>query len=125
MDVLKAMGLGIIIVILFLSIFSGNINQIIILALLLPIVGIITIAFLTIVNISLDKFILAGLAVGIGMIIDSGIILTESLKKRKNFSASLNKVIPPLLSSTLTTLVVLIPLFFLGELILGIKEVKT
>jgi multidrug efflux pump subunit AcrB len=130
LEVLSALGAGIVIVIIFLSVSSGHLRQVLLLSLLLPVVGLVTVAFLTVQQISLDQYVLAGLAVGIGMIIDAGIVLTESLKRRRilefsgALSGSLSQTIPPLVSSTLTTLVVLIPLFFLGETVSGIKEVS-
>ncbi len=129
-EVLGAMGTGVLIVILFLALFSGNVRQIIILACMLPLIGLVTTAFLSLLKVSLDTFVLSGMAVGLGMIIDAGIIITESMKKQqglpqKQVFGAVVRIIPPLVSSTLTTLIVLMPLFFLGSMSGGIGQVAT
>jgi len=129
-EVLAAMATGVVIVILFLALFSGNLRQIVVLACLLPLIGLVTTAFLSLLKVSLDTFVLSGMAVGIGMIIDAGIIITESMKKEqsgpnKQSFSSIKRIIPPLISSTLTTLIVLMPLFFLGQMSGGISQVAT
>jgi multidrug efflux pump subunit AcrB len=130
LEVLKAMATGLLIVVVFLAVFSGNLRQIIVLALLMPLAGLVTTAFLSLLKISLDTFVLSGMAVGIGMIVDAGIVLTEAIKKEQGLSreqrlSSIKLIIPPLMSSTLTTLIVLMPLFFLGEMGGGINQVAT
>jgi len=130
MQVINAIIEGMILVILILAFSTGSIRQILILSILLPVVTLLTIGVLGIMKISLDAFILAGIAVGIGNVVDSAIVLTEACKTRKsgnNLEAVVKafmEVIPSLISSVLTTIVVLIPLFFLGNLTEGIRSVS-
>jgi HAE1 family hydrophobic/amphiphilic exporter-1 len=129
MQVLNAIIAGVILVIILLALTSGNLRQIIILSILLPLSSLVTIGLLSLFKISLDTFVLAGLAVGIGNIVDGGIVLTEACQSRRmtgraeHVLVSLREVIPPLFSSVLTTIVVLIPLFFLSDIAEGIRSV--
>jgi HAE1 family hydrophobic/amphiphilic exporter-1 len=124
-EVFKAISLGMLIVVFFLSLFLRNVRQIFLLSLTLPCIVLLTAALLSVLHISLDHFTLAGIAVGAGMIIDAGIILTENVKSREGLSSTIKetaKVIPPLVSSALTTLAVLIPLYFTGDFLPGIRH---
>ncbi|MEW5816481.1 MAG: efflux RND transporter permease subunit, partial [Spirochaetota bacterium] len=124
LNVFKAIGTGILIVSLFLSVFTRNLWRIAVLCLAIPLTGFVAIALLSLLSISLDHLILSGIAVGIGMIVDTGIILSESLRKKPGEKGSgVEDIIPPLISSTLTTIIVLFPLYFMEDIITGIKQV--
>jgi multidrug efflux pump subunit AcrB len=121
---LRAIGIGLGVVSLFLILFAGNARQIVLLVLSLPVVFLVTASTLAALGVSLDRYILAGLAVGVGMVIDTGIVLTEHIGSRRGDSAAALEVTAPLVSSALTTLVVLVPLFFLGEITPGTRQVS-
>lgn len=120
-QVLTAMLIGMVIVALFMIITVRDLKQSLILSLSLPITGIACIAVLTLLKIPLDNFILSGIAIAIGIIIDTGIILTEYSKNRENI---ISKIIPPLISSTLTSVIVLFPLLYMRKTISGIGPIS-
>lgn len=119
--VLLAIGQGMIVIALFLLLTIGPGRRITILTLSLPVTGLVAPGLLAALKVDIDHFLLAGMAVGIGMIIDNGIIITDHLKKEP----TIGLLIPVLLSSTLTSLIVLIPLFYLDKTLPGIGAVST
>ncbi|WP_028975364.1 efflux RND transporter permease subunit [Spirochaeta cellobiosiphila] len=114
-QVILSIFIGMLIVSLFIFIFTGDFLKSLLLALTLPITGLITIGIFSIFGYSIDNYILAGIAIALGIIIDTGIIITES-----NFVKS----IPALLSSTLTSIIVLFPLIYLRDSILGVANIS-
>jgi HAE1 family hydrophobic/amphiphilic exporter-1 len=128
-QVFNAIIAGVILVVILIAVSSGNLRQIVILTLLLPVICLCTMGLLALLGLSIDTFVLAGLAVGIGNVVDGAIVLTEACKSKRAAGSSdhqilsLKEVIPPLLSSVLTTIVVLVPLFFLSDIAEGIKSV--
>lgn len=73
-------------------------------------------------NMSLNIISLAGLILALGMMIDSSIVVTENISQYRERGYSLrracvvgtNEVITPMLSSSLTTIAVFVPLIFLS-----------
>lgn len=120
-SVFQAILIGICIVCLVLTPFQKSVRNSVLLGIGLPIVALFTAAVLTAFAISLDHFILAGIAVSIGMVIDSGIVVSEQINETKKIS-SMKTIIPPIITSALTTVIVMVPLFFLNEQVNGIKQ---
>ena len=111
-ELLFSMGIGMIIVAVFISLTTGNLRQSIILSLSLPLSAAASGGILTIFHVAIDTRILAGMAIAMGMIIDSGIIICETLKKP---GESIHSVLPPIISSTLSSAIVLFPLLHSGD----------
>lgn len=120
-QVLSAMLAGMIIVALFMLLTVRNIKQSVVLSLSLPVASLTCIGLLTIIKIPLDSYILSGMAIAIGIIIDSGIIITEYIKGKNN---NITAIIPPLISSTLTSVIVLFPLLYMRKTISGIGSIS-
>lgn len=76
-----------------------------------------TLGLLSLFAVSIDHYILASIAVGIGLITDIGIILSRQ--------RSLNEVRGPVISSVLTTIAVLVPLYWNKTVIPGGRQVAT
>lgn len=78
--------------------------------------------FFYLFHMSLNIISLAGLILALGMMIDSSIIVTENITQYRNQGYSLdescikgtNEVITPMLSSTMTTIAVFVPLVFMS-----------
>ncbi len=106
--VIRAIFFSICSVCLFLVLFAGRAREILILALSLPVVLLTASALLTTAGVSLSPWVLSGFTVGIGLIIDSGIIISEnrSCNARGNPSAA-----GTLISSAATTIAAAAPLF--------------
>jgi HAE1 family hydrophobic/amphiphilic exporter-1 len=128
-QVFNAIIAGVALVVALIAVSSGHLRQIVILSVLMPLICLFTIGLLSLLGISIDTFVLAGLAVGIGNVVDGAIVLTEACQSKREAGRdehqllSLKEVIPPLLSSVLTTIVVLVPLFFLSDIAEGIRSV--
>ena len=88
----------------------------------IPTTLIISLLFFYLVGLSLNVISLAGLILGIGMMIDNSIVIIENItqwidKGEKLINACVkgtNEVITPLISSVLTTCAVFVPLIFLS-----------
>ncbi len=76
-------------------------------------------------DLSFNLLTLAGLAIGVGVLIDNGIIVVENIERIRQQNPYLEQAIVqaireislPLLASTLTTLSIFAPLVFAGELL--------
>lgn len=105
-----------------LFVFMGNYMMPLIIGISLPSSLMISMLVFYFFGISINVISLSGLALGIGMLIDNGIIVLDNItRKRKEglplieaCAAGVNEVMSPLISSVLTTLAVFIPLIFLS-----------
>jgi HAE1 family hydrophobic/amphiphilic exporter-1 len=109
---------GLLVVTAVLPLFVHDARRIGVLAAALPLTGLIVVAALAAAGISLDQYVLAGLAVGIGTILDTGIIVSEQRTVRQ-----VHDLAPSLAASLATTLIVLVPLLFLEFVSAGIRQV--
>ena len=83
---------------------------------------VITFLFFYLFNVSINVVSLVGLILALGMMIDNSIIVTDNITQHRNMGYSIgeacirgtNEVITPMLSSSLTTIVVFFPLIFLS-----------
>ncbi len=73
----------------------------------LPLIGLLTAVYLSFSNMDIDQLLLSGMAIGVGLMIDSAIVITEAIQEGVY---SFRKTAPPLIVSTLTTLIVFFPL---------------
>jgi len=105
------------IAILFLCIlfFLHDIKKCIISIVPIPISIAATFIFADIFQIELNSMILSGISLGIGLLVDNGLIILEFFHKptRKNLSyhilSNIKKLVPPLVASLLTTICVFVP----------------
>lgn len=87
-----------------------------------PIALVITFLGFQLANISINTISLAGLILGVGLMIDNAIIIIDNIRQQKLLGLPLdeacikggNEVIRPLISSALTTCSVFLPLIFLS-----------
>ena len=115
---------GAILAVLILFLFLKDILTIIILSLSIPFSLFITFSFMRIFGVSINVMSLAGLCLGGGMLLDSGIVVLENVFKhherkgiidKKEISASTREVSLPIFASVLTTLIVFLPFIFLNK----------
>lgn len=114
--------LGIIFSVIVVFGFMRSRKQPLLVAITIPAALIVAIFFLFLSGISINTISLAGLILGVGMMIDNAIIVTDNINqwREKGFTideaciGGTNEVIRPLISSTLTTCAVFIPLVFLS-----------
>ncbi len=113
---------GIILAVLVMIFFLKDARSAIIIALSIPISTIIAILFFQLWGLSVNTISLAGLIIGVGMMVDNSIIVIDNISQYRERGYSLfdacdrgtTEIIRPLLSSVLTTCAVFIPLIFLG-----------
>ena len=116
-SVLLGGGLAIFILLLFLR----NIRSTVVIALSIPISVIATFSLIYFGGFTLNLMTLGGLALGVGMMVDSSVVVLENIFRRQDEegedpeTASIhgsNEVASAIIASTLTTLVIFLPLAF-------------
>ncbi|MDY6971649.1 MAG: efflux RND transporter permease subunit [Thermodesulfobacteriota bacterium] len=116
-SVLYGGGLAIVVLLLFL----GNIRSTLVIFLSIPISIVITFALIFLGGFTLNLMTLGGLALGVGMMVDSSIVVLENIFRHRNeydeapeeaSVAGALEVGPAIVASTITTLVIFLPLVF-------------
>ncbi|MCK9290458.1 MAG: efflux RND transporter permease subunit [Bacteroidales bacterium] len=118
----QSLLLGIVFSVVIVFGFMRSRKQPVLIALTLPVSLIIAVFFLFLAGVSINTISLAGLILGVGMMIDNSIIVTDNINQWRERGSTVdeacvsgtNEVIRPLISSTLTTCAVFIPLVFLS-----------
>lgn len=101
--------------------FLRNIRATILTAAIIPVTILITFLLMRLAGLSLDLMTLGALAVAIGLVIDDAIVVVENIFKhlgpgvslRQAVVAASSEIAKPMISSTLTTVVVFLPLSLL------------
>lgn len=113
-------GGGLAILILFL--FLRNVRSTLVIALAIPISVVATFALVFFCGFTLNLMTLGGLALGVGMMVDSSIVVLENIFRLRDEEGldpeeaakrGANEVATAIVASTLTTLVIFLPLVFI------------
>jgi HAE1 family hydrophobic/amphiphilic exporter-1 len=119
-----------------LLLFLRDIKSTVIIGLSIPFSILVTLLFMKLAGLTLNMLTLAGLILGVGMIVDSSIVILENIFKYRERGAKSemaailgsHEVMSSIVSSTLTTLCVFVPIFLfksrlgmLGELFQGLS----
>jgi multidrug efflux pump subunit AcrB len=112
-NVLQTLGIVLAVVVLFLGVRTG-----LIVGAIVPTVMLITVALMGLFDMTLQRMSLATLVIALGLLVDNGIVVAEDFKRRLEEGASRDDALArvgrelalPLLSSTLTTILVFLPL---------------
>lgn len=116
-SVLYGGGLAILVLLMFLR----NLRSTVIISLAIPISVIATIALLFFAGFTLNLMTLGGLALGVGMMVDNSIVVLENISRRHQEEdedhetaaiAGAGEVARAITASTITTLVIFLPLVF-------------
>jgi len=113
---------GCFLAILVMFLFIRNYRSPLLIALTLPVTLIISLFFFYLFGISINIVSLSGLILGVGMMIDNSIVVIDNIIQHQQRGASLtqaitvgtNEVIAPMISATLTSCAIFIPLIFLS-----------
>jgi HAE1 family hydrophobic/amphiphilic exporter-1 len=120
---------ALVVVILVLLIVMGGWRIALIVGAVIPLCVTATFAGMYAIGLTLNIFTISGLALGIGLLIDNAIVVSESIARKleegvQRFQAALegtNEVIGALLGSTLTTLGIFVPIMslsgFVGQIL--------
>lgn len=111
--------LGIVMASVVLFVFIGGRRLPLLVAMSIPLSLVLTLLCFYIMGISLNIISLSGLILGVGMIVDSAIIVIDNILQKGTCSghtvrSAVKEVVMPMLSSVLTTCSVFIPLIFLS-----------
>ena len=116
-----AVGIGAVLSVVVLLLFLGNVRATLVTAAIIPITLLITFVFMRLAGLTLNLMTLGALAVGIGLVIDDAIVVVEAVFANLGESDTIPEAVrrasatiaAPMISSTLTTVVVFLPLAFL------------
>ena len=119
-SVLNNLVMGGILAVIILLIFLKDIKPTIIIALSIPISLLFAIALMYFSGVTMNIISLAGLALGVGMLVDNSIVVIENIYRLRNEGVSAPKaavkgaaqVSGAILASTLTTVCVFLPIVF-------------
>jgi multidrug efflux pump subunit AcrB len=126
-SILEAILFAVIVSALTLPLFLSGARRVVVISVSIPVIGLASAAVIAATGLSLDTYILSGLAVGMGTMIDTGIILAGRAAPgadRETYFGEAERLIPALLSSCLTALIVLVPLLALDFGGGGIRKVS-
>lgn len=123
-NVVSSMIIGGLLAIIVILLFLRDFRTSIIIGITMPLSVLCSLACLYFMGISLNMVSLGGLAVGIGMLVDNGIVVIESIalerdKGKTAYEAAVSGtqlVVGPLIASTLTSICVFFPILFTNGL---------
>ena len=121
-SVRDAILLGLTFAVLIVLIFTRSLTSAIIAALVAPCTIAISFAVMRAANLTFNMMTLGGLAAGIGLFIDDAIVMIEGIHRGRAGGISTHDAVPvaltelarPLVASTLTVIVVFLPLIFMS-----------
>ena len=116
------LSLGFLFICIVAILFLGDVKSPAVIGLSMVVSLVVSFLFFYLFNMSLNIISLSGLILALGMMIDSSIIVTENITQYRARGDSLEEacskgtteVITPMLSSTLTTIAVFVPLIFMS-----------
>ncbi len=116
-SVISSCAWGMIIVVMILYIFLRRFSTVLTISLSIPLSIVIVFLCMYFLNLDLDVMCLSGLALGAGMIVDNGIVITESIYMNKSIDRAtilrgVSDVRNAIVSSTFTTIAVFLPIVF-------------
>lgn len=126
-DTFFAAVISFVCIVLIIPFFFNSLKTIFISVAFLFINSMWTIGILQILGLSLNQNTLSGITIALGLIADSMFVLTETACAENSYGSYLRRfysLIPSVISASLTTLLVLVPLVFLDEIIPGIKNIS-
>jgi len=121
-----SIGISFLLVILIIPFFYSGFFNIILLILLIVSTFFWSFSTLSFLGVFVDSSVLSGASIAVGLIIDSSLVITGLAAKQRGKTIFFNEVRGAALSlfaSNITTLIVLVPLYFLEYIIPGIKSV--
>lgn len=117
----EAVLIGAILAVVVLLLFLGDLRATIVTAAIIPATVLVTFLLMRLAGLTLNLMTLGALAVGIGLVIDDAIVVVENVFRHMSTGESVKgavqnaatEIAAPMISSTLTTVVVFLPLILL------------
>jgi HAE1 family hydrophobic/amphiphilic exporter-1 len=130
-ELVNAAITGVILAIAVLFIFLRNIKSTVIIGISIPFSIVVTLLVMNLTGLTLNMMTLTGLILGVGMIVDSSIVILENIYKFRERGAKpkiaailgSGEVLSSIVSSTLTTICVFVPIFLFRNQLGMIGEV--
>ncbi|MDQ0300369.1 multidrug efflux pump subunit AcrB [Salibacterium salarium] len=105
-------------VVLVLFLFLRNVAATVIMAISIPVTVLMTFLLMALFDFSINLISLLGIGIGLGMVVDSSIVIMESIYKKKERGLDdreatiqgTKEVFTPVIASTLTTIMVFLPI---------------
>lgn len=121
-SVRDAVLIGAALAVVVLLLFLGDVTATLVTAVIIPATVLITFLLMRLTGLSLNLMTLGALAVGIGLVIDDAIVVVENVFRHLSHGESREgavqsaaaEIAAPMISSTLTTIVVFLPLVLLS-----------
>lgn len=122
-NVARSVLYGGVLAVLVLLFFLGNLRSTAVIAVSIPISVLATLAVVYLSGLTINLMTLGGLALGVGMMVDSSIVVLENIFRRREedgetpHEAAVSgtmEVAGAIVASTITTLVIFLPLVFVG-----------
>lgn len=121
-NLVQNLVLGLILVFLITAVFMGDVRTPFVIGLSIVVALILTFLVFYLFHVSLNVVSLSGLILAVGMMIDNSVIVTENITQWRRRGLPLldacdrgtTEMITPLLSSSLTTVAVFVPLVFMS-----------
>lgn len=115
-------GLGFLLMFIVAVLFIGDFRSPVVIGITMVASVVITFFFFYLFHVSMNVISLSGLILAVGMMIDNAIIVTENIEQHRMRGATLleaaacgtREMITPMLSSSLTTIAVFLPLVFMS-----------
>jgi CzcA family heavy metal efflux pump len=112
---------GAMLAMLVVYLFLGSLLRTLIVGTAIPVATLITFALMSAAGLNMNIMTLGGLALGIGMLVDSTIVMLENIHRhqmmKSTASEAATEVTSAIIASTSTNLAAVVPFFFLGGLI--------
>jgi CzcA family heavy metal efflux pump len=123
-SVWEAIGFGLILSVVIIYAFLKNWGTTLVATLVIPVTVLVTLVAMALAGLSFNLMTLGGIAAAIGLVIDDAIVVVEAIhtqmvanvSRRDAVSAAVSGIVRPLVGSTLTPVVVFLPLAFLSDI---------
>ncbi len=124
--VLAAIAQSFALIVVLMPFFYRSTRTIALVVLTIPASSLITVASLSAFGFPIDQNVLSGMSIAFGLIVDCSLVIAgieETRLGRRAFLDGVERVIPSVVSSGLTTVLAFIPLWFMESLVPGIRAV--
>ncbi len=124
--VLLALAESFVFVILIIPLFYRDKKTVFLITALLFFTCLWTCGLLSLSGFNLNQYTIAGLSIALGLIADSALLVSETAEQcadRKEFFVRIKRLIPSLVSAGLTTVLCLVVLFFLEDIVAGVRQI--
>ena len=124
-SVIKNMIVGFFCAMIILQLFLRNIRATLVIGMTMPLALLTTFTLMYVTGESINTISMGGLAIGIGLMIDSGIVILENVFKKRTEGMSLTEastegtteLAPSVIAATLTTAAIFVPMLFIDGIV--------